>query len=83
MTFQNNEMVKTTTPIHKVLLNEIDQVNPFKTRREFFEEACQHYLRELKRQAVYKQLEDACIQSATEDLAENDQWEPAMIEAWK
>jgi hypothetical protein len=83
MVSQNNEVVKTTTPIHKILLDEIDHLNPFKSRREFFEEACRHYLAELKRQTIYRQLEEACRQAADEDLSENDLWEPATLENWK
>ena len=83
MISRNNEMVKTTTPIHKMLLEEIDQVNPFKTRREFFEEACRHYIETLKRKLVYQQLEEACRESAEEDLLENADWEKTTLEGWK
>lgn len=83
MISQNHEMVKTTTQIHKILLEEIDQVNPFKTRREFFEEACRHYLKALKRKLVYQQLEEACRESADEDIHENADWEKITLESWK
>lgn len=83
MIARNHEMVKTTTPIHKVLLDEIDQANPFKTRREFFEEACRHYLQELKRKQVYQQLEEACRESAEEDILENADWEQITLKDWK
>ncbi len=83
MISRNNEMVKTTTPIHKMLLEEIDQVNPFRTRREFFEEACRHYLQTLKRKLVYQQLEEACRESAEEDVSENADWERTTLEGWK
>ena len=80
---QNSEVVKTTTPIQKPLLDEIDRSNPFKTRREFFEEACRRYLQELKRKRAYQQLEEACRDSADEDLLENADWETVTIEDWK
>lgn len=80
---ENNKMVKTTTPIHKMLLDEIDQFNPFNTRREFFENACRHYLLTLKRKIVYQKLEEACRESAGEDLEENSDWEQATLEGWK
>jgi len=76
---RNHEMVKTTTPIHKILLEEIDQVNPFRTRREFFEEACRHYLQALKRKLVDQQLEEACRDAADEDILENSDWERAIL----
>ena len=83
MISRNHEMVKTTTPIHKMLLDEIDQVNPFRTRREFFEEACRYYLQALKRKLVYQQLEEACRESADEDILENSDWERTTLEGWK
>ena len=79
----NPEIVKTTTPIQKILLDEIDQVNPFRTRREFFEKACRQYLQTLKREKAYKQLEEACRDSAGEDVLENNEWERTTLEAWK
>ena len=83
MISRNHEIVKTTTPIQKMLLDEIDQVNPFRTRREFFEEACRYYLRALKRKLVDQQLEEACRDSADEDILENADWEGAALEDWK
>ena len=83
MISQKHEMVKTTTPIHKMLLDEIDQVNPFRTRREFFEEACRHYLQAIKRKLVYQQLEEACRESANEDLRENADWDQVVLDDWK
>ena len=83
MISRNHEIVKTTTPIHKMLLDEIDQVNPFRTRREFFEEACRHYLQELKRKLAYQQLEEACRESADEDILENADWEQTTLGDWK
>ncbi len=83
MISRNHEMVKTTTPIHKMLLEEIDQINPFKTRREFFEEACRHYLQALKRKLIDQQLEEACRESAAEDILENADWERTTLEVWK
>lgn len=83
MITQKHETVKITTPIHKPLLDEIDQVNPFKTRREFFEEACRHYLQARKRKMVYQQLEEACRESANEDLLENADWDQVSLENWK
>ena len=83
MISRNHEMVKTTTPIHKVLLEEIDQINPFRTRREFFEEACRHYLLTLKKKLIDQQLEAACRESADEDIRENTEWEGTTLENWK
>lgn len=83
MIARNHEMVKTTTPIHKMLLEEIDQVNPFRTRREFFEVACRHYLQVLKRKLVDQQLEEACRDAADEDILENADWERAILRDWK
>jgi hypothetical protein len=77
-----NEIVKTTTPIQKMLLDEIDRINPFKTRREFFEEACRFYLEDLRRKSAYQQLEEACRESANEDLSDNTDWEDATLESW-
>ena len=83
MIARNQETIKTTTPIQKMLLDEIDRANPFKTRREFFEEACRQYLQALKRKSVYRQLEEACLESAEEDLLENADWEKITLEDWK
>jgi metal-responsive CopG/Arc/MetJ family transcriptional regulator len=83
MISQNQKTVKTTTPIHKVLLDEIDQFNPFKTRREFFEAACRHYIQRLKKEMAYRQLEEACKESAEEDLQENANWERPTLETWQ
>jgi hypothetical protein len=80
---QKQKTVKTTTPIHKLLLDEIDQLNPFNTRREFFEEASRRYLKKLKREIVYKQLEEACREAAEEDLQENADWDQASLETWQ
>jgi len=79
---QKQKTVKTTTPIHKLLLDEIDQLNPFNTRREFFEEACRQYLKSIKREKVYQQLEKACRDAAEEDLQENADWEQISLETW-
>ena len=75
--------VKTTTVIDKALLEDIDQVNPFKTRREFFEHACRYYLRDLRKKWIDEQLENACRQSADEDEAINSEWENITLETWK
>ena len=83
MIYRNHETVKITTPIQKILLDEIDQINPFKTRREFFEEACRHYLQALKRKLVYQQLEEACRESADKDILENADWERTTLEGWR
>ncbi len=83
MISKNHETVKTTTPIHKNLLEEIDQLKPFKTRREFFEEACRYYLKALKQKWVYQQLEEACRESADEEILENANWETTTLESWK
>ena len=79
----NHEMIKTTTVFHKSLVEEIEQSNPFKTRREFFEVACRRYLHELKKEWAYQQLEKACLESAAEDILVNSQWEGSTLENWK
>lgn len=83
MIARDQELFKTTTPIHRELLDDIDRANPFKTRREFIEEACRNYLQALKRKSAYQQLEEACWDSAGEDILENTEWEQATLEDWK
>jgi len=81
MTIQDNTR-KTSISLDKHLLEEIDRLNPFPTRKAFFQQACRDYLEDLKRRTVYRKLADACAESAAEDTAENRQWEDATLENW-
>ena len=75
--------VKTTVLFEKGLLGEIDQYNPFPTRREFLDQACKTYLYELKRKSINDQLATACAEASDEDVAVNEEWESITLEAWK
>lgn len=75
--------VKTTVLLEKVLLDEIDQYNPFPTRKEFLDKACKAYLHELRRKFINDQLAAACAEVADEDSAVNEEWESITLEAWK
>ncbi len=76
-------VVKTTVFFEKQLLYEIDQSNPFSTRKEFLVKACQHYLQGLKRKRIDRDLAQACAEAQKEDLAVNEEWEPITLEGWK
>jgi hypothetical protein len=76
-------VVKTTVFFEKQLLYEIDQGNPFSTRKEFLVQACQHYLKELKRKRIDHDLAQACAEAEKEDLSVNEEWEPLTLEGWK
>ncbi|MBA4393765.1 MAG: hypothetical protein C0407_09460 [Desulfobacca sp.] len=76
-------VVKTTVFFEKQLLYEIDQDNPFSTRKEFLVQACQHYLKELKRKRIDHELSQACAEAEKEDLSVNQEWEPLTWEGWK
>jgi hypothetical protein len=68
--------VKTTVLLEKGLLDEIDQYNPFPTRKDFLNKACKTYLHKLKRRAINDQLATDCAEAADEDAAVNEEWEP-------
>ncbi|MBW2103906.1 MAG: hypothetical protein JRH05_14850 [Deltaproteobacteria bacterium] len=69
--------------LEKELLEEIDRNNPFSTRKEFLDQACRAYLRELKRKFIDESLARACRQSAKEDVTLNNDWEEASLEDWR
>ena len=75
--------VKTTVLFEKNLLEEIDQFNPFQTRKEFLDQACKMYLKELKRRLIDEQLAKACSEASYEDTSVNEEWEPFTLESWK
>ena len=75
--------VKTTVLFEKNLLDEIDQFNPFQTRKEFLDQACKTYLRELRRRLIDEKLAKACSEADTEDKSVNEEWESVTLEAWK
>jgi metal-responsive CopG/Arc/MetJ family transcriptional regulator len=74
--------VKTTVILDKSLLDEIDRINPFPTRKEFLARASKEYLEKLKHRAVDEQLAAACAESAEEDRLVNDEWEGVTLETW-
>ena len=74
--------VKTTIQLERSLLEDIDQCNPFSTRKEFLHQACKAYLRELKRRQINDKLEAACAEAASEDTAVNEEWGYTTLEAW-
>ena len=75
--------VKTTMVLEKALLQEIDQYNPFPTRKEFVDQACKAYLQELRRRRIDEDLAKACSEAAVEDATLNEEWELVTLETWK
>ncbi len=75
--------VKTTVLFEKSLLEEIDEVNPFKTREDFLDRACKIYIKELKRIAIDIKLAEACSEAEPEDCSVNEEWEPIALEGWE
>jgi len=75
--------VKTTVLFEKSLLEEIDEFNPFKTRKDFLDQACKIYLKELKRIVIDENLAKACSDAKAEDLSVNEEWETIALEDWK
>ena len=75
--------VKTTVLFEKNLLEEIDQFNPFQTRKEFLDQACKMYLKELRRRLIDEKLAKACLEASYEDTEVNEEWEPFALESWK
>ncbi len=74
---------KTTVLLEKELLREIDEFNPFRTRKEFLDQACKAYIKELRRKLIDEKLAKACSEASDEDSAENEKWEAATMEVWK
>ena len=83
MEINYSSTVKTTILLEKDLLEEIAQLNPYSTRKEFINRACKAYLQELKRQFIDEKLSAAVSESATEDRAVNEEWESVTLEVWK
>ncbi len=79
----NGPKVKTSVLLEKGLLEEIDRLNPFSTRKEFLREACENYLQELRRKTIHEELAKACAESEAEDRAVNEEWEPVALEGWR
>ena len=78
-----NPNVKTTIILEKNLLEEIDQYNPFQTRKEFLNKACRTYLQKLRKKFIDDELAKACAEAAAEDAGVNEEWEPITLETWK
>ncbi|MDZ7699722.1 MAG: hypothetical protein U5R49_23265 [Deltaproteobacteria bacterium] len=79
----DDRKVKTTVLLEKRLLDEIDELNPFNTRKDFLHQACKAYLKQMKRRSIDEQLARACSESAAEDFSINEEWEPIALENWK
>jgi len=75
--------VKTTILLEKDLLKEIDEFNPFNTRKEFLDQACKTYIEELKRHLIDEQLAKACSEAGNEDSAVNEEWDLITLEGWE
>ena len=75
--------VKTTVLFEKSLLEEIDEFNPFNTRKDFLDQACKIYLKKLRRSVIDEKLAKACSESEAEDRFINEEWEPTVLEGWK
>ncbi len=75
--------VKTTVLFEKSLLEEIDEFNPFKTRKDFLDRACKIYLKELRRRVIDEKLAKACSEAEAEDRSVNEEWESMTLEGWK
>jgi metal-responsive CopG/Arc/MetJ family transcriptional regulator len=80
---RNEEKIRTSFLLNKDLVEEIDRMNPFATRKEFLDRACKAYLLELKRKKIDEELAAACAQAAEEDAEVQEAWEPATLETWK
>ena len=75
--------VKTSVLLEKKILEEIDQYNPFPTRKEFLNRACRDYLIQLRRKRIDEQLEAACSEAGKEDMSVNEDWEEITLGSWK
>ncbi len=75
--------VKTTVLFEKSLLEEIDEFNPFKTRKDFLDKACKMYIKELRRRVIDEKLAKACSEAEAEDRSVNEEWETIALEGWK
>jgi metal-responsive CopG/Arc/MetJ family transcriptional regulator len=75
--------LKTSVILDRNLIKEIDQHNPFPTRKEFLDNACREYLGQLRRKHAYEQLAAACAASVDEDKEVNEDWEVTSLEHWE
>ena len=82
MKSRSNVAVKTTVILDQPLIDEIDRINPFSTRKEFLARASREYLEKLKRKAADEQLAAACAEAADEDRQVNVEWEGITLETW-
>ena len=78
----NDTKIKTTVLLEKLLLDEIDRLNPFMTRKDFLNQACKAYLKQLKRRSIDEQLARACADSEAEDLSFNEEWDPMVLNSF-
>ena len=83
MKAKHRQIVKTSIILEKHLIEEIDEYNPFTTRKEFLDQACRGYLLELKRRLIDEKLADACSKAKLEDQSVDDEWEEITLESWK
>ena len=83
MTLNYHETIKTTISMEKHLLEEIDKHNPFPTRKDFLNQACRAFLKELRRKVIDEKLAEACRNSNAEDSTVNEEWESITLERWK
>ncbi|MCF8082933.1 MAG: hypothetical protein K9M96_07550 [Deltaproteobacteria bacterium] len=78
----NDTKIKTTVLLEKRLLDEIDRLKPFMTRKDFLNQACKAYLKQLKRRSIDEQLARACADSEAEDLSINEEWDPLVLNSF-
>jgi len=79
----NDMKVKTTVLLEKSLLEEIDRLNPFRTRKDFLDQACKAYLKQLRRRVIDEELAKACAEPEAEDRSVSEEWEPVVSEGWR
>lgn len=79
----NDMKIKTTVLLEKSLLEEIDRLNPFSTRKDFLNQACKAYLKQLRRRVIDEELAKACAESEAEDRFISEEWEPVVLEGWR
>lgn len=82
MKSRSRAVVKTTIILKQSLIDEIDRLNPFPTRKEFIAHASMEYLEKLKRKSLDEQLAKACAEAAEEDRKVNEEWEGITLETW-
>jgi metal-responsive CopG/Arc/MetJ family transcriptional regulator len=77
-----NESVKTTVILDQALIEEIDRMNPFPTRKEFFAHPSREYLENFKHKAIDEQLAEACAEAEKEAHQVSAEWENITLETW-